>query len=240
MGLWTLHIVAIQGAAGWRTGVTLWLLILGLGGGFAYLAGEWQSPDGLFADLLLATAGAAIANLAASQVGGDIVAFIYDVRIFWAALGGLLVLCLVHDGVARWQQSRREPAAFFGLTGRSGVVYLIAWLSGWPSESGIVEGSYGGGLPVKLLPEALHYQVRAGPLRISRAVPLVDGLSAATEGECLLLSAAPGSAAAAIVERQISLAGVQPQHQARLFAERIDEVAGRADPDRSIDLPPLH
>lgn len=239
MGLWMLHIIAIQGAAGWRTGLTLWLLVLLLGGGFAYLAGEWLQPDGLAANLLLAGAGAALANAVAAQIGGDILAFIFGVRVFWAATGSVLVLCLAHEAAGRLLQARgREQAALFGITGRGGITYLVTWLSGWPSEPGLVEGSYGDGLPAKLLPEALHYQVHAGPLRISRAIPLIDGLEATAEDETLVLSARPGSAAAASLRRALSLPGMQPPRQALLFATRIEQLSGRAEAIPRPESPP--
>jgi len=210
--MWLLHIVAVQGHGSWQTGLTLWVAVVLVGGGIAWLTGEWTRPDALLLDLALAAAGGALLNAATASLGTDLVALIFGIRLFWAVLGALVAVSLAHDWVQlrRRQVSGAEPL----LTPTAGgFLFFVTWLSGWPSEPGLVEATYDHGLAIKLLPGRLYYQVRRGPFAISQSMPLLPGVVLETHGATLVLRSAPASGATALPPTSVQLVDVVPIEQ---------------------------
>lgn len=197
--MWLLHIVVVQGGGHFQLGIVLWLLTAAVGAGFALLAGEAARPDALLSDLAIAAGGGALLDAVTPSLGQDPVAVLFGVRVFWTVLGAFLALCLAHDAM----RSRVGRRGRWPIGERGGFLFLFTWLSGWPSEPGIVEAVYDGGLGIKLVPASLHYQFRRGPLTAARTLPLRPGIVARVEGSALLVDEPAG--------RQTRLDGVRPQ-----------------------------
>jgi hypothetical protein len=222
--MWLLHVIAVPGNAGWQQGLALWIVVLLIGCSVAYLAGDAARPDSLLADLTLATIGGVLLNLAARGWGQDPLALVFGIRLFWTATGAILLLLLTHDAVQLLTRAgRMGPQRRYVIAGRGGFIWLFAWLSGWPSETGVVEASYDRGLAVKLLPESLHYQVHVGPLIGARAVPLLSGIVARTDGSALVVEAEPGTPAAEVVHSAVTLRSLVPPGAAERMRNHISE-----------------
>jgi hypothetical protein len=221
--MYLLHVVAISGGSGWTTGCVLWLLTALLGGLFAFLSGEWSQPDALLADLALAGAGAVAGNLIARPFGSDLLAYLYGVRVLCTAAGSFLALCVAHD-LVRYiapedPQSGRRRALISDV---GGFQFLYTWLSGWPSETGLIDAEYDGGLRVKLLPDALHYQVHSGPFTGSETLLIEPGTRAAAEDGTLAVSVPATDATAA---RSARLENVRPPGRSQELHRQIERLA---------------
>ncbi len=223
--LFVLHVVVVAGGTDWHTAVTFWLLAALAGGGFAALTGEIERVDALACDLALAAAGGALLNLLSRPLSTDPVAGIYGVRVFWTVAGAALVLSLAHEATRLWR--RFGWASPIGTEG--GPIALLLWLGGWPSESGLIEATYDGGLPLKLLPASLHYQTRNGVVPSVQAVSVRQLARASAEDEALVLSAPSDPRDASSPLREIRLDRVQPNGRAAVLADEIHylrELAG--------------
>ena len=185
-----LHIVVVRGGNPWLLGALLWLLPGVLALLFAALTGEVDRADAFAFDLALAFAGGVALDAAFVPFGTDPVAYFFGVRVFWTLLGALLILVLAHDAVRLLSPEQRRCLP---IGARGGALFLYTWVSGWPSEPGLLSVSYGDGLALKLTPGVLHYQVRRGPLIGARAVALRGGATARSDGGTLVLRAAPGT-----------------------------------------------
>ncbi|HZU77955.1 MAG TPA: hypothetical protein VFA70_14405 [Dehalococcoidia bacterium] len=221
--MYLLHVVAISGGNGWTTGCVLWLLTALFGGLFAFLSGEWSQPGALLIDLALAGGGAAAGNLIARPVGTDLLAYLYGVRVLCTALGSFLALFVAHDLVhylaPEDPQTGRHQAVISDV---GGFQFLYTWLSGWPSEAGLVEAEYDGGLWVKLLPDALHYQVHAGPFTGSETLLIEPGTRAAAEEGTLAVSVPASDATAA---RSARLENLRPPGRSQELQRQIECLA---------------
>ena len=221
--VWLLHVVIIEGQQGWQTGLVLWVIVAIVGGGYARLTGEWSCMDALLVDLTLAAAGAAAGNAATGTFGSDPLALIFNVRVFWATLGALLLVTLAHDALhSYWQRSGHggSPGPL-GLVTHGGFRFVLLWLTGWPTEPGTVEATYDGGLAIKLLPETIHYQARVGPFAVARGMPIVDGMHAELSNSTLTLSSRPGTRAAGVLEKPLQLCRVVPAESAAAIGDAI-------------------
>jgi uncharacterized membrane protein YeaQ/YmgE (transglycosylase-associated protein family) len=222
--MFLLHVVAISGGAGWGTGITLFLVTAALGGLFAWLAGEAETPAPLLADLALSASGGAAANLIARPFGTDLVAYLYGVRLLCAVAGAIVVLVVAHDLTA-WL-ARRLPARRSVITGVGGAGYLFTWLSGWPFDPGGLEATYGDGLRLKLVDGALHYEVRKGPFIGSETV-LIERETAAADRDGNLHVSAPASGGAARGPSLV-LAAVRPPERLQELTAAIAQLAQAA------------
>ncbi|MHB8575756.1 MAG: hypothetical protein ACYDCQ_10545 [Dehalococcoidia bacterium] len=221
--MWLLHVVLIQGQHGWVTGLVLWFVSAASGATFASLSGELWQLDALLVDLALAGAGGALTNAATGRLGSDPLALIYDVRFFWTVLGAVVFLCLTHDALhVYWTRhaSDGRPTPL-GLDARGGFLYLALWLTGWPSEPGLTEATYDGGLVLKLTADVLFYQGRAGPLAVAHAVLLLDGLSADLHDSTLTLRAEAGTSAAVRLHESLHFYRVAPHDAAVAIRDAI-------------------
>lgn len=210
--MWLLHVVVVQGGGHLQLGLVLWLLTAAAGGGFAALTGEASRPDGLLTNLAIAAVGGGLLNAATPVFGQDPVAALFGVRVFWAALGAFVALCIAHDA------ARRLPGGPIGE--RGGFLFLFTWLSGWPSEPGLVTAHYDHGLGLKLLPASLHYQVRRGPLTSARAIPLHPGVSAQAEQGALVVRERSG--------KLTRLDGIEPPEALGVLARMLCEQVATA------------
>jgi uncharacterized membrane protein YeaQ/YmgE (transglycosylase-associated protein family) len=227
--MFLLHVVAVSGGAGWETGVVLWLVTATLGGAFAWLAGEARRPDSLLADLALAGAGGAVANLIVRRLGTDLVAYLYGVRLLCTAAGSLVLLVAAHDVASYFGRGAAHRRRLVIITEVGGARYLYTWLSGWPFEPGGIEASYSGGLQLKLLDDALHYQVRRGPFIAAETVLIESGTVAEVHsGGLRLISRAPGSIEGT---RLLEIADVRPPGGLRDLVEAIARLAEQAPTD---------
>ena len=207
--MWLLHVIVIAGTSGWQTGAGLALLASLLGGGFAALSGEWRNSDAMLVDLLLAGAGVLAGNAVTAPLGPDPLADLYGVRFACATAGAVLLLVASHDAV--YSLSARDNVHSSGLlTGVGSFQYLYTWVSGWPSGAALVEAGFGAGLKLKLQEDALHYQVRNGPLIGSETVPVDPGtrLEARENGALAIYREAPGADGPPIC--CVVLEGVEP------------------------------
>lgn len=222
--MWLLHVVAVSGNGPWQSSAVFTLLVLLLGGGFAGLAGEAGSADALLLNLALAAAGGLIANAIARPFGTDLIAYVYGVRLFITVLGSILLLALAHDAV-RYVALDRDAAHGRRLiiSDVGGFQYLYTWLSGWPSEEALCAAVYDDGLQIKLLADALHYQVRSGPFIGSETVPVARGARAEARGTVLrvMTDASDGEAAIALPE-------VRPADALERIVVRFNELTGPA------------
>jgi hypothetical protein len=209
-----LHVVVVAGGGAWHTAITFWLLVTLIGGIFAWLCGDQRNPDALACDLGLALAGGAALNVASRPLGTDPLAGIYGVRLFWTVFGAALLLSLGHGAAPALHR--------FGLavpiTDRGGPAFLLLWLGGWPSERGLVEACYGAGLPLKLLPETLHYQTRRGPLPAVQAIVLRHIREAGADGDTLVIRR---NAPAGTGSTEIRLEHIRPAGVAAALASEI-------------------
>ncbi len=218
-----LHVVVVGGGNHWHTALTFWLLVALAGGAFAALAGEWRAADAMLLDLSLAAAGGAALNTVARAFGTDPLAGIYGVRVFWTAAGATVVLSAAH-----------EAAPLLGRAGlklpigaQGGPRQLLLWLAGWPSEGGLLEATYDGGLPLKLLPASLHYQTRGGLLPAADAVA-VHGIAAArAEADDLVLTLPAGPSGNGQT-RELRLPALRPSGRAAAFAARLVQLSAPA------------
>jgi hypothetical protein len=195
-----LHIVVVRGGSPWLLGLLLWLLPGVAALIFAWLSGESRRGDALFVDLGLAAIGGVALNAALIFSGTDPLAYFFGVRVFWTLLGAFGLLILAHDAVALLPE-RLQSRIPIGR--RGGARFLYTWLNGWPSEPGLIAARYGAGLELKLLPGALHYQVRNGPLVGARTLPLRPEVTAHANADALIVAPGPGRA-------EVVLGRVQP------------------------------
>lgn len=229
-----LHVVVVAGGSDWQRGLALWLLAAAVGGGFAALSGEWRAPDSLLLDLLLAVAGGAAANLASRPLGNDPLAALYGLRVFWILAGALVCLLLAHDAVRllppAWLAARGGPVP---LRNGGGFLFLVLWLSGWPTEPGLVEATYGDGLALKLLPAALHYQVRVRTVRTARTLPFAGVAGALAECDTLIVILAPHPLDLNAEDGKRRFARVRPTEGAAALADALTRFIQGAETRRS-------
>lgn len=212
-----LHVVVVGGGTDWHTALTFWLLIATLGGGFALLAGELRRADALLCDLALAAAGGAALDAVSRGLGTDPLAGVYGVRVFWTAAGATISLSAAHE--ATRLLLRLGIAAPIGAQG--GPTQLLLWLGGWPSEGGLLEATYDGGLPLKLMPGSLHYQTRGRSLPSARALAVQEVTGARAEADDLVLTVRRDMAAGDGELRELRLPGLLPHGRASAFADRL-------------------
>ncbi len=217
-----LHVVVVGGGNNWHTALTFWLLVALAGGAFAALAGEWRTADALLVDLMLAAAGGAALNAAARAFGTDPLAGIYGVRVFWTLAGAAICLSLAHEAAPLLRRAGFTPP----IGAQGGPRQLLLWLAGWPSERGLLEATYDGGLPVKLLPASLHYQTRGGLLPAADAVAVQRIARARAEADDLVLTL-PATAGNGQT-RDVRLPALQPSGRAAAFAARLAQLIAAA------------
>ncbi|HZQ36756.1 MAG TPA: hypothetical protein VFD32_12540 [Dehalococcoidia bacterium] len=213
-----LHVVVVGGGTDWHTALTFWLLIALSGAAFAALAGELRSADALVCDLALAAAGGAALNAGARALGTDPLAGIYGVHVFWTVAGAAGSLSAAHEATRLLHRAGVSPP----IGAQGGPTQILLWLAGWPSERGLLEATYDGGLPVKLLPASLHYQTRGGLLPAAGAVPVRGIASARAEADDLVLTL-PGSHAGEHQLREVRLPALRPNGRAAAFAARLTQ-----------------
>ncbi|HLZ71228.1 MAG TPA: hypothetical protein VKV26_15105 [Dehalococcoidia bacterium] len=219
-----LHVVVVAGGTDWHTALSFWVLVCLAGGVFAALSGELRNVDALALDLALAAAGGAALNVLSRPLSTDPLAGIYGVRVFWTVAGALLALSLGHEATRLF----RRLGVTLPIGAAGGPLSLLLWLGGWPTEPGLIEATYDGGLPLKLLPDSLHYQTRGGIVPAAQALMVRQLARAGADGESLVLRAPSDPRDAGSPLREIRLAGVRPCGRAAALAEEIQHLRGMA------------
>jgi uncharacterized membrane protein YeaQ/YmgE (transglycosylase-associated protein family) len=213
-----LHVVVVAGGTDWHTALTFWLLTALTGGAFAALAGELHAADALICDLALAAVGGAALNAVARAFGSDPLAGIYGVHFFWTIAGAAICLSIAHEATPLLRRTGLTPP----IGAQGGPTQLLLWLAGWPSESGLLEATYDGGLPVKLLPASLHFQTRRGLLPAADAVAVRGIARARAEADDLVLTLPVGAVDGQV--REVRLQALRPNGRAAAFAARLAQL----------------
>jgi|GEM_PF-5886217 len=185
--MWALHIVVVRGE-GLLPGALL-LADIGAAVGWllALLTDEQQRPDAFLCCLTAGALGGWLGDRAGWLAGADPLILAYGVHVAATVLGALILVCLAHDFAAlealpRWLRPPLTPAG--GLCG------LFLGFATWPSEPPRCQGTHGDGLRLCLTEQALYYEVRIGPLRGTRKLPLPCTVERQTSEPTLTLRSA--------------------------------------------------